>query len=37
MSGRTILGTLLIIIGAGFLLGQMGVWEFGSIIGTWCR
>jgi predicted membrane protein len=35
MSGRTILGTLLIIIGAGFLLGQMGVWDFGSIFGTW--
>jgi predicted membrane protein len=35
MSGRTIFGTLLIVIGAGFLLGQMGVWDFGSIFGTW--
>jgi len=35
MSGRTIFGTLLIVIGAGFLLGQMGVWDFGSILGTW--
>ncbi len=35
MSGRTIFGALLIIVGAGFLLGQMGVWDFGSIFGTW--
>jgi predicted membrane protein len=35
MSGRTIFGTLLIVIGAGFLLGQMGVWDFGAIFGTW--
>lgn len=35
MSGRTIFGTLLIVIGAGFLLGQMGVWDFGAVFGTW--
>jgi predicted membrane protein len=35
MSGRTIIGTLLILLGAGFLLGQMHVWDFGAILGTW--
>jgi hypothetical protein len=35
MSGRTILGTFLILIGAGFLLGQLGVWDFGAVFATW--
>ena len=33
--GRAIVGTLLILLGAGYLLGQLGVWDFGAILAVW--
>lgn len=35
MSFRVIVGSVLVVIGAGFLLDQMEVIDFGSILGTW--
>lgn len=35
MSGRAIVGTLLILLGTGYLLGQLGVWDFGEILAVW--
>lgn len=35
MSFRAIVGTVLVVVGAGFLLDQMDVIDFGSILGTW--
>ena len=35
MSFRTVFGIILVVIGGGFFLDQMGVLDFGVILGTW--
>lgn len=35
MSGRTVIGLILLIIGGGLVLDRSGFWDFGAILATW--
>ncbi len=35
MSGRHMIGAALILLGAGFLLDQLDIWDFSGFFGTW--
>ena len=35
MSGRHIIGAILILLGTGFLLDQLDIWDFSGLLGTW--